>query len=128
MRQTAMALKSFLSQFGVPAYSETSVPDELELPYITYPIREPEWREQATFYSVIWCRTNGYEQALGLADSIMAAIHDGARLETENGYVILYPANPFCQEMTGETESQTDEDTKGLYINMTMNSYHVAGV
>lgn len=128
MKQTAMALKSFFSQFGVPAYSETSVPDELELPYITYPIKEPEWREKTSLYCIIWCRTSGYSQALSIADAIMGAVNEGAKIKTENGYVVLYPENPFFQEMTGESGSQTDNDTKGLYINMTMNSYHVAGV
>lgn len=123
MKQTAKALKTFFSQFSIPAYSETSVPDDIELPYITYPVREPEWREKASFYCIIWCRTKGYADALDIADAVMRKVNEGAKIEMDGGYVVLYPENPFFQEMTDE-----DNDTKSIYINMSMNSYHVAGV
>lgn len=123
MRETAKALKTFFSGFDLPAYSETSVPDDLELPYITYPIREPEWREKATFYCILWCRTKGYADALEKVDQIMAAIGEGVKLDIDGGYVYLYAENPFFQEQTDE-----ENDTKALYINMSMNAYHVAGI
>ena len=42
MYQTAKALKEFFSGFDLPAYSTDSVPEDVELPYITYSLAEPE--------------------------------------------------------------------------------------
>lgn len=123
MRETAKALKTFFGGFGIPAYSETSVPDEQELPYITFPVREPEWNQKATMYCILWCRTKAYAQALEKADQILAAIGESKKIEINGGYVVLYPENPIFQE-----ESDPDNDTKALYINLSMNAYHVAGI
>ena len=122
MTQTAQALKSFFGGFGIPAYSETSVPDDIQLPYITYPIKEPEWRQPTSFYIVLWCRTKGYASALAKADQIMAAIGEGVRLEIASGWVVIRPGNPLFQEI-----KDNDNDTKALYINLQLNAFHSAG-
>lgn len=122
MIQTAEALKSFFGGFGVPAYSETSVPDDIQLPYITYPMKEPEWNQPTTFYIVLWCRTKGYVTALTKADQILAAIGDGVRIETGSGWVVIRPSTPLMQEM-----KDADNDTKALYINLQLNAFHKAG-
>ena len=122
MTQTAQALKSFFSGFGVPAYSETSVPDDIQLPYITYPIKEPEWRQPTSFYIVLWCRTKGYADALAKADQILAAIGEGARIPTNDGIVVIRPETPLFQEV-----KDVDNDTKALYINLQLNAFLKAG-
>lgn len=122
MTQTAQALKSFFSGFGVPAYSETSVPDDIQLPYITYPIKEPEWRQPTSFYIVLWCRTKGYADALSKADQILAAIGEGARIPTNDGIVVIRPETPLFQEV-----KDADNDTKALYINLQLNAFLKAG-
>ena len=50
MKQTAKTLKEFVGGFGIPAYATNSVPDDVDLPYLTYPIVEPEWSKKASFY------------------------------------------------------------------------------
>ena len=122
MTQTAEALKSFFSGFGVPAYSETSVPDDIQLPYITYPMKEPEWAQPTSFYIVLWCRTKGYVTALTKADQILAAIGEGVRIETGSGWVVIRPDTPLMQEM-----KDNENDTKALYINLKLNAFHKAG-
>ena len=51
MLDTAQALYRFFSSFGIPAFVENNVPDEMPVngqlvqvqpPYITYQLREPE--------------------------------------------------------------------------------------
>lgn len=123
MTETAKALTTFFRGFGIPAYSETSVPDDTELPYITYPIKEPEWSQPTSFYCVLWCRTKGYADALAKADQILAAIGEGIRLEINGGWVVLRPDNPLFQE-----NRDADNDTKSLYINLILNAYHKAGI
>ena len=122
MIKTAQALKTFFSGFGIPAYSETSVPDDIQLPYITYPIKESEWSQPTSFYIVLWCRTKGYADALAKADQITAAIGEGVSLDTGSGFVVIRPGNPLTQEL-----KDSENDTKAIYINLQLNAFHKAG-
>lgn len=122
MRNTAATLKTFFGGFGIPAYSETSVPDDVQLPYITYPIKEPEWRKPTSFYIVLWSRTNGYADVLTKADQITAAIGEGVSLEADGGWVVIRPDNPLTQEM-----KDNENDIKAVYINLQLNAFRKAG-
>ena len=122
MRQTAKALKQFASQFGLPAYTNSSVPDDVSLPYIVYPLTEPEWNQKSSFYLLIWARTRGYTQLLEIADSIQETIGVGVKIDTEDGYVVIWPETPLIQE-----QSDIENDTKGIYINLSINAYHTPG-
>ena len=122
MRNTAATLKTFFGGFGIPAYSETSVPDDVQLPYITYPIKEPWWNQPTSFYIVLWSRTNGYADVLTKADQIKAAIGEGVSLEADGGWVVIRPDNPLTQEM-----KDNENDIKALYINLQLNAFRKAG-
>ena len=56
MYRTAAALKTFFSGFGLPAYAADSVPDDVELPYITYSMSVPEWNQKASLFAQVWDR------------------------------------------------------------------------
>ena len=64
MYQAAAALKTFFSGFGVPAYAAGSVPDEVQLPYITYSLSVPDWTQKATLYAQVWDRTRSNARIL----------------------------------------------------------------
>jgi hypothetical protein len=119
--QTAKALKTFLSSFGLPAYTIDTVPKEVELPYITYPLTEPEWNQKASFYVQGWFQTRSNTELLEKADEIVAAIGTGLTIEIPDGYLVLYPDTPLIQLLV-------DDDTRSFYINLSINSYHLPGV
>lgn len=122
MLNTAATLKTFYSGFGIPAYTLESVPDEVELPYITYPLTEPEWNEQASTYCQVWYPKNQLADLLAKADQITAAIGaTGIKFAQSGGYVILYPSTPLIQILT-------DETTQSAYINLSINAYHMPGM
>lgn len=105
----------------MPAYTLESVPDEVELPYITYPLIEPEWDEQANFYCQVWYRKNRLADLLRTADAIVAEIGTMKEFEQEGGYLVLYPSTPLIQIMT-------DEHSQSAYINLMVNAYHMPGM
>lgn len=123
MIRTAQALYAFFSGFGIPAYAEDTVPDEAQLPYITFPQREPEWNAKATFYAKVYYRhqTSNLD-ALAKADEIVAAIGTGVRLPVEGGCVVLWPETPLVQAVT------PDGDVRSAYINLSINAYKMPGV
>lgn len=120
MINTAATLKTFFSGFDIPAYAEDSVPDNINLPYITYPLREPEWNSQSTYFCQIWYKKKQLEKLLQKADQVVAAIGEGLIIDQTEGMIVLYPSTPLIQILT-------DEDSQRAYINLIMNAYHTAG-
>ena len=120
MLNTAATLKTFFSGFGLPAYTLDSVPETVELPYITYPLVEPEWDQQANGYCQIWYRKNRLSELLAKADQISAAIGTMKKFEMPGGYLVLYPSTP-------QTQILTDEYTQSAYLMFTINAYHMPG-
>ncbi len=120
---TARALYSFFSGFGIPAYAEDTVPDEAELPYITYPIKEPEWNEKTSYYCTVYYRhkTSNLD-SLTKADEIVREIGVGKCLKCEDGYLVLWPGTPLIQS------KPPDNDVRAAYINLSINAYHMPGM
>lgn len=120
MRATAKALKEFVGSFGLPAYTVQSVPKDVSVPYLTYPLTEPEWSEKATFYIQGWYRTTSNAELTAKADQIVSNIGTGITLKTASGYLVIYPESPLVQLMT-------DGDYRSFYINLSINAYQMPG-
>ena len=120
MLNTAATLKTFFSQFDIPAYTLDSVPEDVELPYITYPLLEPEWGEQAAFYCQVWYRKQNLGALLAKADQVLAAIGAGTVIPMSGGYLAIYPSTPQMQTMT-------DDYSQSVYIALALNAYQMPG-
>lgn len=120
MLNTAAKLKMFFSGFGLPAYTTESVPENVELPYITYLLVEPEWNEQASAYCQVWYPKKKLEALLTKADQIVAAIGEGKKIEMPGGYLVIYPSTPLIQIMS-------DDYSQSAYIMLSLNAYHLPG-
>lgn len=120
MRAAAKALKSFVGGFGYPAYTVQTVPKDVTVPYLTYPLVEPEWNQKATFYIQGWFRSTSNAELTATADRILREIGTGVTLNTESGYLVIYPETPLVQMMT-------DGDYRSFYINLSINVYQLPG-
>lgn len=120
MLRTAETLKAFFGGFGIPAYKENSVPDDVKLPYFTFPLIEPKWDESASYYCQVWYKRKQVEALLMKADEIVGAIGEGIVFDQDGGYVALYPSSPLIQTLT-------DEDTDRAYLNLIIRAYHMPG-
>lgn len=123
MYKAAAALKTFFSGFGVPAYAEDTVPENVELPYITYSQSVPEWNQKATMYVRVWDRTKSNAWIMRKADQITAAIgvQKTLKLDDGDGYLVIWPETPL-------TQIQTDGDYRYAYISLSVNTYQLPGV
>lgn len=121
MYKAAAALKTFFSGFGIPAYAQDSVPDDVQLPYITYSLSAPEWNQKASMYAQVWDRTKSNAGIIQKADQITAAIGEGKKIQLDGGYLVIWPETPLIQIMV-------DGDFRSAYINLSVNSYHLPGV
>lgn len=121
MTEQATALYDFFSGFGVPAFAENTVPEDQELPYITYSLSEPEWNTKASMYAQVFYRTKSNAIVNEKAGEIQQAIGLGKILQINGGYVVIWPESPFSQILV-------DGDVRRAYINLSVNSYHMPGV
>lgn len=114
------ALQEWLSQFGT-FYAENDVPDDAALPYGTVPIKDTEWNQPTTFYINWYARTTDSTALIQKADEIAKAIGTGVRIPYDGGLLVIWPETPLIQQMI-------DGDIRSVYINLSVNSYHMPGV
>lgn len=120
MRATAKSITTFARMFGLPAYQVGTVPDDIQRPYITYPLTDPEWNQKATFYLQGWYRTTSNEEMLAKADEIVSTIGVGIDIPMDGGYLVIYPETPVVQTLV-------EGDWRSFYINLSINAYHTPG-
>ena len=104
MVDTATVLKSFYESFGLPAFTTDNVPDDQELPYLTYRFADTDWEQPISHYCQIYMRTRRNVELLNKAKEIKDAI----ALHYENAEIVSDVDNP---------------DIRSVYINMQMDVY-----
>lgn len=118
MINTAQALYQFWSSFGLPAYTVGTVPDEAQIPYITYSLVETEPLEPLTHYAQVWYRTTSNAALLAKTDEIMAVLKQGVRIPCDGGSVALRGA-------TVNLMTDMNPENRYAYINTQINCYHL---
>lgn len=114
MTNTATALYQFFSQF-LPAYVEGSVPDEAEMPYITYRLAEPNWNSEVQIYARVWYRSTSFAAICQTVDRIKEIAGGGLTLTVNNQLVALIPDEIFSQFTPSD-----DPLIKMAYLSFTM--------
>lgn len=112
MKQTATALYDFASSFGWDAYPERGVPNDAELPYITYTLQENDFRTPGLIQMRLWNVSEGYDEINSMVDKIEKEVQHGKNLFTESGIVYLYKGSPWCQFQPSE-----EPNLKIAYLN-----------
>ena len=118
MTNTAIALYQFFSGFGLEAFVENNVPEEAQLPYITYQLVEPDWDDSASMYARVWYRSTSFQSINAKVDAIRAAIGESVSIPTSGGAVYLSKGSPFAQYMPMEG----DDTLKVAYLNLTIHA------
>jgi len=119
MLNTARTLKTFFSGFDLPAYTLDSVPETVVLPYIVYPLIDPEWDSQAVTFFRVYYPKNRLADLLAKVDEVKAAIGYQRRFEQPGGYLVIYP--------TQDVNVGTDEYSQYAHVNILLNAYHEPG-
>lgn len=111
MTEIAQALHDFFASFGIPAYEENSVSDKAVLPYITYELADPGWRDVAVISASVWYEGYSLKNLLATVDKIKAKIGEGLSIPVENGSIWLYKETPFAQIIGSE-----DDKIRACYL------------
>ena len=122
MERAAAVLNEFLEGFA-SAYLPGTVPEDEQVPYITYSANFPEWNQKASNYIQVWDKGKSNTRITRIADRIAAAIREHKRIKFEGGYLVLWPETPLIQ-----IRAEDGDDARYAYINYSINAYNLPGV
>jgi len=100
------ALHTFWNRFGLVAYDENTVPENADLPYITYSASVGELDETVYLTASIWYRSNSWTEVSQKADEISDYIGGGAGEHYSGGRIWVTKTVPFAQRMSEESDYQ----------------------
>lgn len=100
------ALHTFWSSFGWKAYDETSVPDEAELPRITYEVSQDYFNSTLAQTASLWIRATGWTSINEKAQEISDYIGRGGRMiPFDGGALWIRRGLPWAQRMSDEDDT-----------------------
>lgn len=117
MSTKAAAVQSFLSGFGIPAYPVSSVPDDAEMPYITYTLYTGAWGDGEQNVAVdVWYRGESEAKPNAKVQEISSALGlGGVLLPCDGGAVWVKRGEPFAQTVQDE-----DNAVKRRLVNLSV--------
>ena len=108
------AVHSFWSSFGLTAYDENSVPDNAQLPYITYSLSVDTFNNTILNTINIWYRSTSWMNVTNKAKEIINTITDGGiSIPTDKGIIRMNLGNPIYNRMGDE-----DKNIKRIRMNI----------
>lgn len=108
------ALHNFWSSFGLPAYDETSVPDEVEMPYITYSVATGSLNDTIGLTATIWYRSSSWKEITKKKDFIAEHIGVGGKvIKLDKGYLYLCRSSTFAQRIPS-----SDDSVRAYYLQL----------
>lgn len=107
-------LHSFWSSFGIPAYDENSVPDNAQMPYITYTAEVSAFEDALLLTASIWYSSDSWASISQKAEQIARALapHHLVKLDNDE-YLFLTQGSPFAQRM-----KDPNDTVKRIYLNL----------
>ena len=107
------ALQSFWSSFGWKAYDENTVPEDAELPRITYEVAKAEFEQTVPCSASLWIKSLSWEAISLKATEIYESIGLGGKLlKIDGGYIWVRRSSPYSQRM-----GDSDDTIRRIVIN-----------
>lgn len=95
------ALNEFYNSFDIPAYVENAIPKNAVLPYITYEVITNSLSDSGTALSCqLWYKSNSFKEINTKSEEICSALATGVKLQTDDGYIMLYRGTPLTQNIS----------------------------
>ena len=109
----AQTINAFWSSFGIPAYDMYTVPNDAQMPYITFEYVEDNFDNIVILSASIWYKSTSWQGVSEKAAEIAEDIGNGKILKTDEGYIYITRGTPFIQRL-----SDTDDTIRRIYINI----------
>ena len=111
----AQALQQFWSGF-LPAYDESTVPKDAQMPYITYTVSDSFLDFPVPLTASLWYRSQSWEEITLKSYEVSNAISLGGKvIQVDGGRMWIYRGSPFAQRVRDE-----DDTVRRMLINITV--------
>ena len=99
------ALHAFWSGFGLKAYDENTVPDDAQLPYITYEATSDSFGDPVAQTASLWYRDSGWGNITAKEQEISDFITRGGRMIAyDDGAIWIQRGSPWAQRMSDSSD------------------------
>lgn len=111
----SQAIQKFWEGFDLPAYDETTVPDDAKLPRITYNVKTDSLDGVVSMNASLWYRSKSWKEISQKAEEISEYISNmmPPSIPIDNGRVYISKGSPFAQRMT-----DPDDSIRRIYLNI----------
>lgn len=111
------ALHAFWSGFGLKAYDENSVPDDAQLPYLTYEASSDNFNDPIAQTANLWYRSSGWGEITEKEQQISDFITRGGRMiNYDGGAIWLQKGSPWAQRL----DDPSDDMIRRLILNISI--------
>jgi len=110
------AIQSFWASFGLPAYDSTTVPDDAQMPYITYSVATDSLDNVVNLSASVWYRSTSWADISQKAEEIAKSIIEmqPPTIKFDGGRLYIAKGTPFAQRMT----DPSDDVIRRMYLNI----------
>ena len=110
------AIHSFWSGFGLTAYDETTVPVNVQMPYIAYNVSTGALGDIIQLHASLWYHSTSWKDITEKAEEIAESIgkYGHKIINYDNGKLYLTQGVPFAQRMSDPADSMI----RRIYINV----------
>ena len=111
------ALNSFWNGFDLKAYDEYSVPDNINLPYITYEVSDSDFGDTLAQTASLWYRSSSWSEITAKEQEISNYITRGGRMiQYDGGAMWIQKASPWAQRL----DDPSDDMIRRIVLNVTV--------
>lgn len=117
MMDKIQALNDFWNSFDLIAYSENSVPDDAQLPYLTYEASMDDFGYPIAQRANLWYRSSSWSDITAKEQEIADFITRGGRMITyDGGAMWIQKTSPWAQRL----EEPSDEYIRRIVLSITI--------
>lgn len=111
----AQAIHNLWSSFGLEAYDQNTVPDNAQMPYITYDVMTGALDDVLVLSGSLWYNSLSWKEISEKAEEIAQAIGGNGYYidKVDGGYLWVTQGSPFSQRMSDENDT-----IRRIYINL----------
>lgn len=111
----AQAIDQFWNSFNLPAYDENTVPQNAELPRITYNVVTDSLENVVNLHASLWYRDSSWKNITHKAEEVEKRLgeHGGELIDLDEGKVWIVKGTPFAQRML-----DPDNSIRRIYLNI----------
>lgn len=100
------ALNTFWNEFGLTAYDAYTVPDNAQMPYITYEAATADFDEKTAVSASLWYESTSWSAISEKAAEIESQIGSGMGVRYDGGRLWVTKERPFAQRLNDPTNDR----------------------